>query len=62
MEGILKRADVCEEYEFSFEAHPNHTSEEHLQVLYDVGFRRNSFGVQDYNLKVQKTINRIQPF
>ncbi len=62
MEGILQRADICDEYEFSFEAHPNHTSEAHLQTLYDLGFRRNSFGVQDYDLKVQKTINRIQPF
>lgn len=34
----------------------------HLQVLYDLGFRRVSFGVQDYDLQVQKAINRIQPF
>lgn len=60
--GIMAKAEKCEEYEFSFEAHPNNTTEEHLQVLYNLGFRRNSFGVQDYDLKVQKTINRIQPF
>jgi len=60
--GILNRAEKFAAYEFSFEAHPNHTNEEHLKVLYDLGFRRNSFGVQDYDLKVQKTINRIQPF
>ncbi|HRP61250.1 MAG TPA: radical SAM protein, partial [Vicingus sp.] len=47
---------------FSFEAHPNNTTEKHLQFLFDLGFSRNSFGVQDYDLKVQKTINRIQPF
>ena len=62
IEGILKRADKTNNYEFSFEAHPNNTTREHLQVLYDLGFRRNSFGVQDYNLKVQQTINRIQPY
>ncbi|MCO6501225.1 MAG: oxygen-independent coproporphyrinogen III oxidase [Vicingus serpentipes] len=60
--GILAKATVCEEYEFSFEAHPNNTTKAHLQKLYDLGFRRNSFGVQDYDPKVQKTINRIQPF
>ncbi len=60
--GILKRADEFPGYEFSFEAHPNHTNREHLQTLFDLGFRRSSFGVQDYDLKVQKTINRIQPF
>ena len=33
-----------------------------MQTLYDLGFRRASFGVQDYDPKVQKAINRIQPF
>ena len=33
-----------------------------MQALYDLGFRRVSFGVQDYNEKVQKAIHRIQPF
>ncbi|MEX1001616.1 MAG: oxygen-independent coproporphyrinogen III oxidase [Crocinitomicaceae bacterium] len=60
--GIFKRADKCEEYEFSFEGHPNNTTEDHLRVLYELGFKRNSFGVQDYDPVVQKTINRIQPF
>lgn len=59
---LLKTATLAEAYEFSFEGHPNNTTAEHLQVLYDLGFRRVSFGVQDYNLKVQKAINRIQPF
>lgn len=59
---ILKTVEIAENPEFSFEGHPNNTTKEHLQVLYDLGFRRCSFGVQDYNLKVQKAINRIQPF
>src|SRR5690606_30435695 len=42
--------------------HPNNTSIEHLQTLYQLGFRRVSFGVQDYDPGVQKAINRIQPF
>lgn len=60
--GILKNAEKTPDYEFSFEAHPNSTTKEHLETLYKIGFRRNSFGVQDYNIKVQQTINRIQPF
>lgn len=60
--GILANAETCETFEFSFEAHPNNTSEQHLKTLFALGFTRNSFGVQDYNIKVQKTINRIQPF
>ncbi|MCG2612460.1 oxygen-independent coproporphyrinogen III oxidase [Flavobacterium sp. SM15] len=60
--GIFKRAEKAEEYEFSFEGHPNNTTREHLQKLFDLGFRRVSFGVQDYSEKVQNAIHRIQPF
>ncbi|WP_454986676.1 oxygen-independent coproporphyrinogen III oxidase [Capnocytophaga bilenii] len=62
IEGILERADRATHYEFSFEGHPNNTSEAHLQQLYDLGFRRVSYGVQDYSEKVQKAIHRLQPF
>lgn len=62
LEGILSRATVAEDYEFSFEGHPNNTTREHLETFYNLGFRRVSFGVQDYSPKVQKAINRIQPF
>jgi oxygen-independent coproporphyrinogen-3 oxidase len=60
--GIFKSATKTANYEFSFEGHPNNTSYEHLQKLYDLGFRRVSFGVQDYSAKVQKAIHREQPF
>ena len=60
--GILSKARIAKDYEFSFEGHPNNTTREHLHALYDVGFRRVSYGVQDYNEKVQKAIHRIQPF
>ena len=62
IEGIFREANRGAELECSFEGHPNNTTREHLQVLYDLGFRRVSYGVQDYNLHIQKTINRIQPF
>lgn len=60
--GLLVGADLNSDHEFSFEGHPNNTTKEHLQVLYDLGFRRVSYGVQDYDTKVQLAINRIQPF
>ncbi|MHA3115808.1 oxygen-independent coproporphyrinogen III oxidase [Acinetobacter sp. ANC 4635] len=62
IQGILAKADIAPQHEFSFEGHPNNTTREHLQTLYDLGFRRVSYGVQDYNLNVQKAIHRIQPF
>ena len=60
--GIFSHAEKAPNYEFSFEGHPNNTTREHLQKLYDLGFRRVSYGVQDYSEKVQKAIHREQPF
>ena len=60
--GILESVELHKEYEFSFEGHPNNTTEEHLKTLYSLGFTRVSFGVQDYDEKVQKAINRIQSY
>jgi len=60
--GIFKNAVKAANHEFSFEGHPNNTTYEQLKKLYELGFRRVSFGVQDYSATVQKAINRIQPF
>jgi oxygen-independent coproporphyrinogen-3 oxidase len=60
--GILSKAKKAPDYEFSFEGHPNNTTRGHLQKLYDLGFRRVSFGVQDYSEKVQNAIHRNQSF
>lgn len=61
IQGLFLLARPTAYPEFSFEGHPNNTSEDHLKVLRELGFQRVSFGVQDYDPKVQKTINRIQP-
>ena len=62
IDGIFALANRHDECEMSFEGHPNNTTRDHLQKLYDLGFRRVSFGVQSYSETVQKAINRIQPF
>ncbi len=61
IESLLKPVKRHPEYEFSFEGHPNNTTFAHLKTLFDLGFRRVSFGIQDFDLKVQEVINRIQP-
>ncbi|RXJ88305.1 oxygen-independent coproporphyrinogen III oxidase [Arcobacter sp. CECT 8983] len=48
--------------EISCEVDPRYFTKEHMDVLKAGGFNRLSFGVQDLNEKVQKTIHRIQPY
>lgn len=60
IEGILSCAVVHPDHEFGFEGHPNNTTGEHLKTLYDLGFRRVSFGIQDFDPRVQEIVNRIQ--
>lgn len=62
VKSILDTADVATEYDFSFEGHPNNTTRQHLQALYNLGFKRVSFGIQDFDGTVQDTINRYQTF
>lgn len=62
LSSIYQTAAVCPDAEFSFEAHPNNTTLEHLQTLHDLGFRRVSFGIQDFDPVVQEAINRPQTF
>src|SRR6478735_10261185 len=59
---ILKNSILHPKHEFSIEGHPNNTTPEHLKTLYNHGFRRISYGVQDNDPEVQRVINRIQPF
>jgi oxygen-independent coproporphyrinogen-3 oxidase len=61
IDGLLVNAELTEDYEFSFEGHPANTTREHLQMLYNLGFRRVSYGIQDFDPKVQEVIHRIQP-
>ncbi|SEI38471.1 oxygen-independent coproporphyrinogen-3 oxidase [Dyadobacter sp. SG02] len=60
--GLLENALVHEDARFGFEAHPGNTTDEHLEALYAVGFRRISIGVQDFNPVVLAMINRHQTF
>ena len=62
LSGIMSRATLSDDFQMSFEGHPANTTAKHLQVLYDLGFRRVSFGIQDFDINVQKLINRMQSF
>ncbi len=60
--GLLDGVKVHPKAEFGFEGHPANTTAEHLQTLYNLGFRRISLGIQDFDPKVQLIINRKQSF
>ena len=60
MDGLLQGCHVLPNPSFSFEAHPANTTETHLKVLFDAGFRRLSLGIQDFDPEVQRVINRWQ--
>ena len=59
---IKTSCDIPDDVSYSFEGHPNNTTTEHLQTLYNLGFDRVSYGIQDYNTTVQQAIHRIQSF
>ena len=58
--AILSRAELAAVHDLSFEGHPGNTTARHLEVLYKLGFRRVSFGIQDFDIRVQEAINRYQ--
>lgn len=60
VEGLVKDAELPPDYDFSFEAHPNSTSFEHLKTLREIGFNRISIGVQDFDDEIMRIINRFQ--
>jgi oxygen-independent coproporphyrinogen III oxidase len=47
--------------EYSIEIDPRTIDEKRLDTLAELGFNRLSFGVQDFDLAVQKAVHRVQP-
>jgi oxygen-independent coproporphyrinogen-3 oxidase len=48
--------------EVSCEIDPRHINEAQMKVMHEAGFNRVSFGIQDFNDKVQAAVHRIQPY
>ncbi|MCF8259724.1 MAG: oxygen-independent coproporphyrinogen III oxidase [Melioribacteraceae bacterium] len=58
---IQESFDFRPDSENGSEIDPRGLTKEHLEALRKGGFNRISMGVQDFNEKVQKAVNRIQP-
>jgi oxygen-independent coproporphyrinogen III oxidase len=59
---IRKNFDILPNAEIAIEVDPRNIDEEKAKIYKKVGINRVSFGVQDFDLNVQKLINRVQPF
>lgn len=60
---IVERAKTIKgDFEGSIEIDPRRAKPEQLKALYQLGFRRISLGVQDFNPETQRLVNRIQPY
>lgn len=60
LESLLSDSATDSDLELSVEAHPGNTTEAHLETFRDLGFKRISFGIQDFDDEVQRVINRYQ--
>lgn len=58
--GLLELSTPVHELECSVEADPRVTTEEHFNVLSQLGFRRLSLGIQDFDPRVQEAVHRVQ--
>lgn len=57
---IRSRFEFSDDIEASVEIDPRGLTREHMEAFSAVGFNRTSFGVQDFNPRVQEAINRVQ--
>ncbi len=62
VEAVREHFGFAEGAEIAVEMDPRVFDREKGKALADMGFNRGSFGVQDFNMRVQKLINRIQPY
>lgn len=53
---------IVEGAEVAVELDPRVTTSEHLHVLRSLGFNRVSLGIQDFEVEVQRAVNRVQSF
>lgn len=62
MRHLHSHFSITKDAEIAIEIDPRTVTYEKMSTLKHLGFNRVSFGVQDFNPKVQQAIHRIQPF
>ncbi len=62
MSLLVQRFELLPDMERSIEIDPRTVTPKRLAHLRTLGFNRVSFGVQDFDPRVQKAVHRVQPF
>jgi oxygen-independent coproporphyrinogen-3 oxidase len=62
LQVIKSRYEISDDAEVAIEVDPRDVSKEKIKELFSIGFNRISMGVQDFNEKTQKAINREHSF
>lgn len=64
MDGVAENFALSarDDRDFSIELDPRHARPEDMGLLASLGFNRVSLGVQDFDLHVQRAVNRVQGF
>lgn len=58
---INQHFNLSSDAEVSIEVNPRYLDRNYILFLKDLGFNRISFGIQDFDPRVQEAINRVQP-
>lgn len=61
MQSLRASFEILPSAEVAIEADPRTLTGDMVECLGELGFNRASFGVQEFDLKVQQAINRVQP-
>lgn len=59
--SLSKIVDIKQLDEFALEIDPRRVNQDRMYFYAEQGINRISFGIQDFDLKIQESINRVQP-
>ncbi|MDG4719146.1 MULTISPECIES: oxygen-independent coproporphyrinogen III oxidase [Thalassospira] len=60
MAAIRTKVDILEDAEIAIEMDPRTAKEDFMDAMIECGFNRASIGIQDFNIDVQRAVNRVQ--
>lgn len=59
-DGIIENFSLADDAEIGVEIDPREVTQDQLEMFAEVGFNRMSMGIQDFDLRVQEAVHRVQ--